>query len=265
MATKRTTVDFIEKSRQVHGDKYDYYKVEYVNNRTKVVITCPIHGDFLQSPNHHANGHGCPKCKGEKVSKRFKGAIRQSYRKPVCGIGLYDLDCTLDEDTRKIYYIWRAMLKRCYNEKQNKDLTYKDCTVCDEWLRFSNYLKWYNDNCIEGWCLDKDILIQGNKVYSPETCCFVPNEINCMFNRHQNGRGKSNVCGVQFYNNKYHAILSMFGKNVNVGTFATLQEAFNAYKTNKEKYIQDMADKWKDKIQDKVYNSMISYEVKIED
>ena len=58
-----TKDQFIEKSRKVHGDRYDYSKVEYVNNRTKVCIICPEHGEFWQSPSKHLSGHGCPKCK----------------------------------------------------------------------------------------------------------------------------------------------------------------------------------------------------------
>lgn len=56
--------------------------------------------------------------------------------------------------------------------------TYEGCTVCDEWLYFSNFKKWFDENYIEGFQLDKDIIIRGNKVYSPQTCCFVPKEIN---------------------------------------------------------------------------------------
>ena len=54
--------EFIEKARKVHGDKYDYSKVEYVNNKTKVCIICPIHGEFWQRPNDHLTGYGCNKC-----------------------------------------------------------------------------------------------------------------------------------------------------------------------------------------------------------
>ena len=59
---KYTTEEFIEKAKKIHGDKYDYSKVEYVNNFTKVHIICPEHGEFLESPQHHLEGHGCKKC-----------------------------------------------------------------------------------------------------------------------------------------------------------------------------------------------------------
>lgn len=62
MSVKLTTQEFIDRARAVHGDKYDYSKVCYKNNREKVTITCPEHGYFEQSPNHHINGHGCRCC-----------------------------------------------------------------------------------------------------------------------------------------------------------------------------------------------------------
>ena len=67
MAKKNTVKQFIEKAKQVHGDKYDYSKVEYVNNHTKVCIICPKHGEFWQKPAHHVNrGDGCPSCRKNK-------------------------------------------------------------------------------------------------------------------------------------------------------------------------------------------------------
>lgn len=55
--------NFIEKARRIHGDKYDYSKVEYINAHTKIRIICPIHGEFLQTPDNHLRGKRCPKCK----------------------------------------------------------------------------------------------------------------------------------------------------------------------------------------------------------
>ena len=63
---KSNSSDFINKSKKIHGDKYDYSLVEYINNETKVSIICSIHGEFIQSPNSHLAGKGCPKCGGTK-------------------------------------------------------------------------------------------------------------------------------------------------------------------------------------------------------
>ena len=70
MVAKLTTEQFIERSKQKHGNRYDYSSVEYVNNRTKVKITCPIHGSFEQIPDHHlTKGSGCPLCSGVKANQ----------------------------------------------------------------------------------------------------------------------------------------------------------------------------------------------------
>ena len=61
---KKDSLSFIKKAKIVHGDKYDYSKVEYINAKIKVIIICKIHGDFLQKPSVHNNGKGCSKCSG---------------------------------------------------------------------------------------------------------------------------------------------------------------------------------------------------------
>ena len=70
---KLTTEEFITKAKAVHGDRYDYSKVKYINNQTKVCIICPIHGDFIQRPLDHIKGSGCPECgKVKNVESRRK-------------------------------------------------------------------------------------------------------------------------------------------------------------------------------------------------
>jgi len=65
-----TTEEWIASARKVHGDKYDYSKVNYVNNKTNVCIICPEHGEFLQNPKNHLKGNGCPKCANEATGER---------------------------------------------------------------------------------------------------------------------------------------------------------------------------------------------------
>jgi hypothetical protein len=69
---KSTTIEFITNSKKVHGDKFDYSKVDYVGNKSKVIICCPQHGKFLQRPNDHLSGYGCKKCQYCKTSKENK-------------------------------------------------------------------------------------------------------------------------------------------------------------------------------------------------
>lgn len=75
---KMTTEEFIEKAKSVHGSKYDYSKVEYLNNRTKVCIICPEHGEFWQEPGNHLRGCGCDKC-GEKKSQISKTRTTEKF------------------------------------------------------------------------------------------------------------------------------------------------------------------------------------------
>lgn len=74
---KLTTEEFIKKAREVHGDRYDYSKVEYVNNQTKVCIICPIHGEFIQTPSNHLRGNGCLQCGRASLKTRSKSLLTQ--------------------------------------------------------------------------------------------------------------------------------------------------------------------------------------------
>lgn len=81
-----STEDFIEKARNVHGDKYDYSNVSYLKAHDKVNIICPIHGSFSQTPNYHLNGKGCPYCKESHLERRLclylasKGIIFEKFK-----------------------------------------------------------------------------------------------------------------------------------------------------------------------------------------
>ncbi len=81
--------------------------------------------------------------------------------------------------TTKCYKTWHSMFYRCYNEYSlERDGTYRDCTVCEEWYNFQNFARWFEINYKEGLHLDKDILTEGNREYSPECCSFVPVQEN---------------------------------------------------------------------------------------
>ena len=71
------TENFIEKAKQIHGSKYDYSKVEYINTKTKICIICPIHGEFMIRPNDHLQGHGCKKCAIERTHNIHRKTTEQ--------------------------------------------------------------------------------------------------------------------------------------------------------------------------------------------
>ena len=218
---------------------------------------------------------------GELVKTEYdtfvKGSIKSHFTPSVYGVGVKGTESIVDENGKKLdsYDCWKSMLERCYSAKcQKKHPTYIDCRVCDEWLYYPNFKKWYDNNYYEvenrTSQLDKDILVKRNKVYSPNTCIFVPSFINTLFTKCQKSRGAFPV-GVYYHkaSKKYMARLRVFedGKSTTkyLGCFGTVNEAFEVYKQAKEEYIKEVADEYKDKIPAKLYEAMYDYKVNIDD
>ena len=170
--------------------------------------------------------------------------------------------------TKKSYATWRGMLDRCYDHKfQEQYPSYKGCTVCNDWLFYSNFEIWYNNNIpdkINRWELDKDILVQGNKEYSPDTCCFVPQRINSLLTNTSASRGKYPV-GVTFSKKScsFRATCSGLGRKYHKEGFLTAGEAFEFYKEFKYKSIKETADIAfkEDLINEKIYSALLNYEI----
>lgn len=210
-----------------------------------------------------------------------KGKVKNPYDKTVCGVGYYGVgkykSRRKDKKLTNAYKTWASMLQRCYDPYElNKHLTYIDCYVCEEWHNFQNFAEWYYKNYyeIEGetMCLDKDILVKGNKIYSSETCVLVPNNINLLFVKRDNARGEYPV-GVSYNksSNNLKVQCSVFengkGKQKHLGYFSLNKpfQAFYTYKVFKENYIKEVADEYKDLIPNKLYEALYRYEVEIND
>ena len=198
------------------------------------------------------------------------GSLKDRLFRSVYDIGFVDNGTTWKDGKRtKEYQTWMNMFHRCYRgDRSTRLLSYVDCEVDEFFHSFGNFEKWVKDQKgfdQEGWHLDKDILVKGNRVYSPETCCFVPKEINLLFTKRSGRRGGYPI-GVSRRNKGggYQVQLSQFGKTY-MGTYNTSEEAFNAYKQAKEAYIKEVAEKWKDKIDPRVYDALVSYQVEITD
>lgn len=254
-----TAEQFIERARKVHGDKYDYSLVKYVNNESEVDIICPIHGVFPQRPsNHIGQGHGCPMCSP------------YTQRKLIHGFGINDLKP--NECREIVYVVWRSMICRCYDKEYQKiKPTYIGCSVCDEWRYLSAFKKWFDENYVDGYQLDKDILKPGNRVYGPSTCCFVPPEINILLigpPKRKSGLPR----GVYRYgrNRKFSAIISDISqknKHRIIGKYDTIEEASRAFNEARVQKIHSIAQEYFDKhlITERVYDALIRYEVEITD
>ena len=168
----------------------------------------------------------------------------------VLGIGIVDVKTKEKNIHFKSYSVWRGIIARCYSERhQIKNPTYKGCSVSSDWLIYSNFKKFYDTNYKEGYHLDKDILIRGNKIYSEKTCRFVPQYINTFLTDSGAIRGKYKI-GVYFEKDRgtFRAQCNVYseGKNRNriskkLGRFNSEEEAFQAYKTFKEQHIKEVA------------------------
>ncbi len=178
----------------------------------------------------------------------------------------------LNNHRMKARRLWNDMYSRCYNEKLHKRFPeYIGCAICDYWLEDKErFYKWVEENYYmignEQMDLDKDILVKGNKVYSPETCVFVPHTINTILLNCKRKRGEYPV-GVSYdkTKEKYRAALKVGDRNIKLGHYNTAAEAFMDYKRHKEALILVTADRYKGKIPDSVYEAMVNWKIEIDD
>lgn len=148
------------------------------------------------------------------------------------------------------YCKWVGMLERCYSEPfKIKWPTYAGCTVCDEWLTFSKFKSWMEKQDWQGKQLDKDILVKGNKVYSPETCVFVSAEINYFVRDSSGSRGEYPI-GVSWHkiNKKFVAQCKnpITKKGEQIGFFDNVEDAHMAWRRAKHKHAMALASKCDD-------------------
>lgn len=198
-----------------------------------------------------------------------KGNIKNPFHPSVCGVGyLGHCPDIFPLNKNKNYTVWKHMIERSYSLKERLKIpSYKEATVHKDWHCFSNFNDWCNVNrkfYTQDWHLDKDILVKGNKIYSSNTCCFVPNEINLLFVKNNVNRGILPI-GVHKVRNKFKSVCSTYNKVNRLGTFDTPEEAFKAYKNFKESHIKKLATKWRGKISEQCYQALINYKVEITD
>lgn len=180
----------------------------------------------------------------------------------VYGIGINDADYKVHgvlngKRVRCPYYSrWLQMLRRCYDEKSSFRAMYIGVTVCAEWLRFSVFKAWMEKQPWQGNELDKDLLFKGNKVYSPETCCLIPDRLNCLFlglSRHDfNKIGAQPRVLASGETVWASTVKDMNTKSKWLGTYKTQEEAHLAWRKAKYGVILDVVDWWKSDEVDKL-------------
>lgn len=217
--------------------------------------------------------------------RNFKtGRVKNPNAVSVYGVGITGNKYSIRDKNKKIrkeYITWSHMLSRCYGKNEKKklrNLSYENCTVCKEWLYFPNFFEWlhkqtnYKVWLENNYMLDKDIIIKGNKIYSPDRCCLVPHYINSLITNRKAARGKYPI-GV-IYNKNNHC----FDVRVNDGVitnktaihltgFKSAKDAFYKYKELKEKIIKVRAiqEFIKGNITRACYEALLKYKINITD
>lgn len=152
----------------------------------------------------------------------------------------------------RAYSAWYHILSRCYGDDRcGKNRAYSGCTVCDEWLKFSNFYEWWKNNHVDGWEIDKDMINTGNKEYHPDKCIFLPHGINVFCCNNHNGEF---LPGVYFdkEKNKFKAQC----KNSYLGYFVSEMDAHDAWMREKIRQAGEMKA-LADSIHPQLYNGII--------
>lgn len=176
----------------------------------------------------------------------------------------------------KDYSLWASMLQRCYSANTNaRKGVYIGCGVSENFKSYSYFSLWCEqqkgydnkDSNSKVWHLDKDLLVKGNKIYSEDTCVFVPQQINALLTKRQNLRGEYPIgTSLNRKSGKFQAnCKNGDGKLVYLGLHDTPQEAFQVYKVFKESLIKEVANKYKDQLDTRAYDALMNYQVEITD
>lgn len=196
-----------------------------------------------------------------------KGEVKNPYDRTLVGVG-YMGDGEYSSrakggktNSSQEYIVWINMMTRCYDPKYKSKYPayYGLITVCSEWHNFQNFAQWYNRNKYEvdgRLHVDKDIIDPSNTVYQPDKCLLVPQRINELFHYKPNKDGLPSGISIT-RKGRYSA--TWVGKSL--GTYVTLEEAYEVYSENKERTIKQVADEYVDVIPRNVYNAMYSYVV----
>lgn len=186
-----------------------------------------------------------------------RGTCDSPLRRSVYGIGYMGDGHYSQKNNPLAHQRWKHMMTRCYNENYlNSKPTYENCSVCEEWHNFQNFAKWFEENYYEvddtAVEIDKDILIKGNKIYSPDTCCFVPRELNNLFQ--QKGDDNGLPTGVQrLPNNKYRA---RYGQ-IHLGVFDDVTEARQVYEKHRCDRIKYLEIKYRNSLKPEVSRAIL--------
>ena len=215
--------------------------------------------------------------KGVEMKEVKTGSIKDPCLPSVYGVGITGAryPTKVNGVHTKEYKLWHSMLSRCYNDAYKKrQPTYEGCEASENFKSYEYFYEWChkqigfgNDGNGNPFHLDKDLLIKGNKVYSEDTCVFIPAEINTLLIKCAATRGE-HLIGVSWHKTRKAFVAKVNkskGKREYLGFFNTEIEAFKAYKIAKESFIKEQANNWKSQIDPRAYEALMNYTVEIDD
>lgn len=207
--------------------------------------------------------HHC--IKKHQTYQNFKrGTIKNPYHRSVFGVGYVGEGKYKTKENGKFtifYQQWKNMLLRCY-VKADRHRPYEDAEVCDEWLNFQTFSKWYDEHYYElpnneRLHIDKDVRVKDNRVYSPDACMLVPQSINEVFKRNTK---KSVDCDlpetIKRVNNGYKVEF----RAKNLGVYRTVEECLEKYNTAKKEYIKELIGRYNGLIPEDVTESLLNWQ-----
>lgn len=203
-----------------------------------------------------------------RASNLRVGSVKNPFHPSVFGVGYIGVGkhTALVKGKVAARGSWTRMMQRCYSsEYLAKYPTYIGCSVHSDWHNFQTFAEWFyaqpnSENA--GFALDKDLLVLGNKIYSADTCSFVPQEINKLLNDSATARGIYPQ-GVWPHGKGYRAKLSVNGKQLALGTYSTPEQAYSVYKKAKEENVRSMATEWREWLHPTVYENLMTWELEL--
>jgi len=197
-----------------------------------------------------------------------EGSVKDLLEPTVCGVGYVGGKKYSRSKDSRAYSSWMHMIWRCYGDN-GQDLSYKDCVVCEEWKNFQVYAQWFYDNYYEvPGCLmsvDKDLISQNSRTYSPSTCCILPDCINSMIITQPRKQKQSQYYGVLYYSNKR----SPYGVNYYTKEgykrkkmFRTEHDAYDFFVVEIENRIKAKAQEIKQYLPTKIFEAIMAFSYK---
>lgn len=199
-----------------------------------------------------------------QMSNIRKGAVKNPFSEQgkFLGFGVADVKVSTKSPLYKYRRLWEAMITRVHSKA---DKAYHNVTVSQDWAMLSTFLEdiksfsGYDRVLTDGWVLDKDILSVNDKIYSKDTCCFVPPEINSLLVNMDKPKG-NHPLGVHFCNREGKFVAQMHTKTTtkHIGYFSCPSKAHTAYKCEKQQYINRIVELYKDALDTKVYRALLN-------